>query len=285
MATTGAALDRVRDQVNETLARFVERQRALATEIAGELLPAMDALADALTGGKRLRAAFCYWGWRGAGGNDSGEILTAASALELLHASALVHDDVLDGSDTRRGRPTVHRRFAAQHAAMGWHGPAGSFGTSVAILLGDLLLTWTDELYHSSGLPDAALRRGRPILDIMRTEVMAGQYLDLLEQASAGVTVAGALRVIRLPGSGQESHLPAPTDPDVNLSAHPARAVQSFGQYRSAQCANSRGASSLTSSSHSRALLPLRSSRLYFLCAQRIRWRSMRSQSGITLLG
>jgi geranylgeranyl diphosphate synthase type I len=80
---------------------------------------------------------------------------------------------------------------------MGWHGSADSFGTSVAILLGDLLMTWTDELYHSSGLPDAALRRGRPILDIMRTEVMAGQYLDLLEQASAGVTVAGALRVIQ----------------------------------------------------------------------------------------
>jgi putative transposase len=88
-----------------------------------------------------------------------------------------------------------------------------------------------------------------------------------------------------LPGSGQGSHLPAPTDPDVNLSVHPARAVQSFGQYRSAQCANSRGASSLTSPSHSRALLSLRSSRLYFLCPQRIRWRSMRSQSGITMLG
>jgi putative transposase len=88
-----------------------------------------------------------------------------------------------------------------------------------------------------------------------------------------------------LPGSGQGSHLPAPTDPDVSLSAHPARAVQSFGQYLSAQCANSRGAIPLTSFSHSRALLSLRSSRLYFLCAQRIRWRSMRSQSGITLLG
>lgn len=197
MTTTGAALDRVRDQVNETLARFMARQRALATEIAGELLPAMDALVDAVAGGKRLRAAFCYWGWRGAGGDGGDGILTAAAALELLHASALVHDDVLDGSDTRRGRPTVHRRFAAQHVAMGWHGSADSFGTSVAILLGDLLLTWTDELYHSSGLPDAALRRGRPILDVMRTEVMAGQYLDLLEQASAVGTVAGALRVIR----------------------------------------------------------------------------------------
>jgi transposase InsO family protein len=89
----------------------------------------------------------------------------------------------------------------------------------------------------------------------------------------------------QLPGSGQGSHLPAPADPDVSLSAHPARAVQSFGQYRSAQCANSRGASFLTSFSHSRARLSLRSSRLYFRRAQRIRWRSMRSQSGITLLG
>ena len=88
-----------------------------------------------------------------------------------------------------------------------------------------------------------------------------------------------------LPGSGQESHLPAPTDPDVNLSIHPARAVQSFGQYRSAQCANSHGARSRTPFSHSRARLSLPFSRLYFHCAQRIRWRSMRSQSGITLLG
>ena len=75
----------------------------------------------------------------------------------------------------------------------------------------------------------------------------------------------------QLPGSGQGSHLPAPTDPDVSLSAHPARAVQSFGQYRSAQCANRRGASFRTSFSHSRALLSLRSSRLYFRRAQRIR--------------
>jgi putative transposase len=89
----------------------------------------------------------------------------------------------------------------------------------------------------------------------------------------------------QLPGSGQGSHLPAPTDPDVNLSIHPARAVQSFGQYRSAQCANSHEARSRTPFSHSRARLSLPFSRLYFRCAQRIRWRSMRSQSGITLLG
>jgi transposase InsO family protein len=89
----------------------------------------------------------------------------------------------------------------------------------------------------------------------------------------------------QLPGSGQESHLPAPTDPDVNLSIHPARAVQLSGQYRSAQCANSLGTRSRTAFSHARARLSLRFSRLYFHCAQRIRWRSMRSHKGFTWLG
>ena len=122
----------------------------------------------------------------------------------------------------------------------------------------------------------------------MTSNTVAGLYAKLnIAQSHSRPRVSNdnPFSEAAVPGSGQESHLPAPTDPDVNLSAHPARAVQSFGQYRSAQCANSRGASSLTSSSHSRALLSLRSSRLYFLCAQRIRWRSMRSQSGITLLG
>ncbi len=178
------------------LGEFLGRQRAVAAGIAAEMLPAIDATADVLAGGKRLRPAFCYWGWRGAGGADGPEILAAAAALELLHAGALVHDDVLDDSDTRRGRPTIHRRFAARHAAAGWRGAAAPFGRGVAILLGDLLLAWTDELFGGSGLPEAALSRGRPVLDAMRTELMAGQYLDLLEQAAGPGSVAGALRVV-----------------------------------------------------------------------------------------
>jgi len=105
----------------------------------------------------------------------------------------------MDRSDVRRGRPTVHRRFAAHHDAAGWRGPADAFGTGAAILLGDLLLGWTGELLRASGLPAAALRRGQPVLDAMRTEMIAGQYLDLLGQAAgAGTgTVANALRVVR----------------------------------------------------------------------------------------
>jgi geranylgeranyl diphosphate synthase type I len=196
MAEPAAALGHVRDRVGGVLTEFLDRQRALAAGIGGELLPAVDAAAALLAGGKRLRPAFCYWGWRGAGGADCPGILAAAAALELLHAGALVHDDVIDDSDTRRGGPTVHRHFAARHAAAGWRGPHAPFGKNIALLLGDLLQGWTDELFGGSGLPAAALARGRPVLDVMRTEVMWGQYLDLLEQAAGSGTVAGALRVV-----------------------------------------------------------------------------------------
>jgi len=203
MTTSPAALDQVRDHVGRELASFLGRQRVALADLDGDLVPVLDAAAALLAGGKRLRPAFCYWGWRAAGGAglgdhpDGGHILTAAAALELLHASALVHDDVIDGSETRRGQPAVHRAFAARHAAGRWRGSAGSFGAGAAILLGDLLLAWTGELLRASGLPAAALRRGQPVLDAMRTELIAGQYLDLLGQAAGTGTVESALRVVR----------------------------------------------------------------------------------------
>jgi geranylgeranyl diphosphate synthase type I len=200
VTSSPAALDQVREQVGRALAGFLGRQRAVLAGIDEDLVPGLDAISDLLAGGKRLRPAFCYWGWRAAGGAgppDDGRILTAAAALELLHASALVHDDLIDGSETRRGQPAVHRRFAADHAAGGWRGSADSFGTGAAILLGDLLLGWAGELLRASGLPAAALRRGQPVLDAMRTEMIAGQYLDLLGQAAGPGSVASALKVIR----------------------------------------------------------------------------------------
>lgn len=196
MARDPAALAHIREQVGRALRSFLEQQRVVLLRAGGELLPGLEALEELLAAGKRLRPAFCYWGWRGAGGADGPPILAAAAALELLHASALVHDDVMDGSDTRRGRPSLHRRFAARHAGQHWHGSPESFGTGAAILLGDLLLSWTDGMYHASGLPDDALRRGQAVLDLMRTEVIAGQYLDLLGQASGNETVESALRVV-----------------------------------------------------------------------------------------
>jgi len=190
----------VREQVGRALADFLGRQRAVLAGIDPDLLPGLDVAGRLLAGGKRLRPAFCYWGWRAAGGPDAaadGRILTAAAALELLHVSALVHDDVMDRSDTRRGQPAVHSVFAARHAAGGWRGSADSFGTGAAILLGDLLLAWTGELLRASGLPAAALRRGQAVLDAMCTEMIAGQYLDLLGQAAGPGTVESALAVVR----------------------------------------------------------------------------------------
>jgi geranylgeranyl diphosphate synthase, type I len=191
-----AQLERIRAAVSAPLAAFLARQRAVLTEIGADVLPSLDAIASLLAGGKRLRPAFCYWGWRAAGGEDCRPIFAAAAALELLQASALVHDDVMDDSDLRRGQPSVHKRFAAWHAATGRSGSAERFGAGAAILVGDLLLAWTNELFRDSGFAPDVLRRGAPVFAAMQTELAAGQYLDLLSQADACTSVADAVRVI-----------------------------------------------------------------------------------------
>ncbi|GAA3734168.1 geranylgeranyl diphosphate synthase type I [Spinactinospora alkalitolerans] len=186
----------VRPTVDAEIDAFVERRRAQLLEVGPELAPVLEALDAMLTGGKRLRPAFCYWGWRGAGGEDVPAIYTAAAALEFLQACALIHDDVIDNSDTRRGLPATHRRLAALHAGSGWGGDSAGFGEGAAILLGDLCLAWCEEMYQASGLDAGALATGRVPFDLMRTEVMAGQYLDLVEQARGADTVQAALRVM-----------------------------------------------------------------------------------------
>jgi geranylgeranyl diphosphate synthase type I len=188
----------LRQRVSKAVEAFLTGQRPRLDAISLDLIPAADALeAFLLDGGKRLRPAFAYWGWRGAGGEDSDAIVSAAAALEWLQASALIHDDVMDGSDTRRGRPAVHRHFASLHRGEGWRGSPEAFGTAAAILLGDLALIWADEMVNTSGLPPEALRRAQPVYDEMRTELMAGQYLDLLEQAMGGQSVERAMTVAR----------------------------------------------------------------------------------------
>ncbi|MEH1126654.1 polyprenyl synthetase family protein [Micromonospora sp. CPCC 206061] len=163
------------------------------------LLPVADALDDfVLGGGKRLRPAFAYWGYRGAGGIDSDQVVATVAALELVQASALIHDDLMDRSDTRRGEPAAHRRFAARHREAGWRGDPDSFGDSAAILLGDLCLVWSDELLQTGGLPPETLARARPVFDEMRTEVTVGQYLDVLTQATGDTSFERASKVARL---------------------------------------------------------------------------------------
>lgn len=187
----------LRVRVQKSLDSFVEQQTPVIDDISDELSPILDALTELVAGGKRLRPAFCYWGWRGAGGADSPAIIDAATALELLQACALIHDDVMDGSDTRRGRPAAHRRFAAHHRGQGWLGSPEGFGTGAAILLGDLALSWADELFFAADLPAESLLRAKRVYDLMRTELMSGQYLDLLEQARGGGSIERAARVTR----------------------------------------------------------------------------------------
>ncbi|MFI0445037.1 polyprenyl synthetase family protein [Actinomadura sp. 6N118] len=186
----------IRKEVDEALLAFVDRQRPGLLAISDELGPMLSALDALLAGGKRLRPAFCYWGWRGAGGGEAPGVVNAAASLELLQASALIHDDVMDSSDTRRGQPSAHRRFEAMHREQGWPGAAAPFGAGAAILLGDLCLAWSGEMYESSALDADRLSRGRAFYDLMRTEVMAGQYLDMLEGTRDTGTVDTALRVV-----------------------------------------------------------------------------------------
>ncbi len=187
----------LRDRVQKSLDDFVAVQTPRMDAISEDLGPMVDAIVALVAGGKRLRPAFCYWGWRGAGGADADPIVRAATSLELLQACALVHDDVMDDSDTRRGRPAAHRQFAALHRGHGWLGSPDAFGLGGAVLMGDLCLSWADEMLFTSGLGGDALLRAKPVYDEMRTELMSGQYLDLLEQAMGGGSIDRARRVIR----------------------------------------------------------------------------------------
>ena len=189
--------DDLRPRVQKAVDDFIATQREILDGVSDDLDPLVESVSDLLSGGKRLRPAFCWWGYRGAGGADTEEALRAAAALEVLQACALIHDDVMDGSDTRRGMPSAHHRFAMLHRGSEWLGSPEAFGVGAAILLGDLCLSWADELLLTSGVAAAQLGAAKRVYDEMRTELMAGQYLDLLEQARGGGSVERAMRVVR----------------------------------------------------------------------------------------
>lgn len=192
---------RLVDLVNARLEEFLEERTTHLSGIAEDLSVFTEASRQLLGGGKRFRALFCYWGWHAVAGTidpddvlaeidthpDLSSIVDAAAALELFHAAALVHDDIMDNSDTRRGMPAAHRRFESEHRARRWSGSAEGYGTSSALLLGDLLLGWSDEMLDSglSRLDDfRSARAARREFHTMRSEVTVGQYLDIREEVA-----------------------------------------------------------------------------------------------------
>lgn len=147
-------------------------------------------------GGKRLRTAFVWCGWRAAGGSgDASGVLRTGAALELLQACALIHDDVMDGSPLRRGAPAMHVDFAHGHRAGRTGGSAESFGTSAAVLAGDLALAWADDLLTETALASPHGPRLFEEWRAMRTEMVAGQYRDLRAQASGSSGTEEALTI------------------------------------------------------------------------------------------
>ena len=162
-------------------------------EVDPDLEAPLDALrALVLAGGKRLRPAFCHWAFVGAGGDpDDPVVVDAGAAVELLHTFALVHDDIMDGSDRRRGGDAVHRRFVDRHDALGWRGEARRYGEGAAILVGDFAFVYADVLFASA--PPAA----RPVFDELRIELCVGQFMDLDGTASGSSDPVRAERIER----------------------------------------------------------------------------------------
>jgi len=174
----------LRAAVGAELAGFLDARGRRLAELGPEVGELVE-LASAFTaGGKRLRPAFCCWGYLSASGGSEvpAHVVRAAASLDLLHVSALVHDDVMDGSDTRRGVPAAHVQLAGRHVGGSHRGDADAFGRAGAILLGDLLLMWSVELFTECGAPPEALATAQPLLAAMRAEVTGGQYLDITAQ-------------------------------------------------------------------------------------------------------
>jgi geranylgeranyl diphosphate synthase type I len=200
--------DAFRARVQVVIEGFLAEQADRLAPLGDDALRLLDEARATASGGKRFRAAFCYWGFhavagpsydRASGGMDEADdpLVRACASLELLHASALVHDDLMDASDTRRGRPATHRGFADGHRRDGWRGDPEQYGASAAILLGDLLLSWSDELLRHCGLPLDRVVAALDVFDRCRSEVIAGQFLDVSVQARGVADVDAAMTVLR----------------------------------------------------------------------------------------
>ncbi|WKD58983.1 polyprenyl synthetase family protein [Corynebacterium caspium] len=188
--------------IHPLLAQYLDTRLAEISPIGKPVEAAVSYLQNfILGGGKRIRPLYGWAGFVGAGGlagpEDPQAVLKAVSALEFIQACALIHDDIIDTSDTRRGNPTVHKAVEAQHKQAKWHGDSAHFGHSVAILVGDLATVWADDMLYDAGLSAAALHRLREPWKALRSEVIGGQLLDITLEAHGSEEEALANNVNR----------------------------------------------------------------------------------------
>ena len=193
--TLGAARrEELRAEFDAVLHDFLAGHRRGLADADPDAAALIDELVRVIgAGGKRLRPLFCYWGFRAAGGADGEPIVRAAASLELLHTFAIIHDDVMDRSALRRGQPATHVAFAADGDAHA--------GVSAAILAGDLAVVLSDELFREAGFEPQSFLAGSRWYNRMRSEVVAGQYLDLIT-ARGAADEATVRRVARLKSGG-----------------------------------------------------------------------------------
>ena len=193
MSTAPASLREIAGRVDERLRIFLAAERLRWTGFDADLAAPFDELERMVVGGgKRLRPVFTYWGFVGAGGQPSDtRVVDAGAAFELLHAFALFHDDIMDGSTTRRGATTTHETMQAEHRSRGWSGDARRFGDGAAILIGDLSFVYADALLSSLG------PRGWQMWNELRIELNIGQYLDMLGSAQNERRADKAARICR----------------------------------------------------------------------------------------
>ncbi|PYE19227.1 geranylgeranyl diphosphate synthase type I [Williamsia limnetica] len=187
--------------VNDVLSSHVTDHSAAMGELSDEVTSLTATIANTLDRGKRIRAQFSMWGSFGASGGELVEgVPEIAAAIELFHFAALIHDDLMDSSDTRRGLPTVHRHFADEHIREQRLGDADNHGSAAAILVGDMCLSWSDDLaaMATDSLDSAARRTVRAMWSQMRDEAYAGQYLDMLSQTEATTSRRRTDLILRL---------------------------------------------------------------------------------------
>jgi geranylgeranyl diphosphate synthase type I len=206
-------------------ARCADELGACGVDVAGDIL------LEFVKGGKCLRSTFMYLGWL-CGAPASDAALSATASLELLHAFALLQDDVMDDSESRRGRPAAHIQFANWHRQRGLSGSSRRFGESAAVLLGDLCLIWAEQTLRDSGLQRDCLQRAWPRYDAMRTELAVGQFADLAIDIRNLPTMESVLGVARMKSGNYTVR--RPLEIGAAMAGCDEHALARLGEYGSA---------------------------------------------------